>query len=113
MEVQFARGLPVAEVVDPAAQNSIELIETVPDRAVLREKAQVPLADQSGFVARLLEQRGRGRMLRRQSHTLVAGTERLSQANRKAGRVSPRHEGHSGRSTDCSGGGVSGERQSF
>ena len=55
MEVQRAGRCAMAEVVDPAAQNPIELIEAVLEGAVLWEIAQVPLADQRRIVARAFE----------------------------------------------------------
>ena len=51
VEIEFPGGFAVAEVVDAAAQNAIKLIEAMSERAVLGEEAEVPLADQRGFVA--------------------------------------------------------------
>ena len=101
------------EVVHAAAQDPVELIEAVPDGPVLREIAQVPLADQRRRVARPLEQRCRGGMLRREPDTVVAVGERLGQPDGKASGISAGHEGDPGRGADRGRGVVAGEAESF
>jgi hypothetical protein len=55
VEVELPGGLSMGEVVDPAAQNAVELVEAVLRGAVLGKEPEVPLADQRGLVAGKLE----------------------------------------------------------
>jgi hypothetical protein len=103
VEVEFAGGCPMGEVIDRAAQNAVELVEAVPDGSVFGEKAQVPLADQRGLVPSQLKAGCHGGMLGWQADGFVAVTKRFHEADGQAGGVPPSHQGdacwgtHSGR----------------
>ena len=93
VEVEFAGGFAMGEVIDRAAQNAVELVEAVPDGAVLGEKAEVPLADQRGLVPSQLKAGCHGGVLGWQADGFVAVTERFHEADGQAGGVPPGHQG--------------------
>jgi hypothetical protein len=72
----------VGEIVDPAAADAPELVEPAPERTVIRQLAEVPLADERGGIAAFAQQRGQGGVLGRQADR--AALQRLLEPDRQA-----------------------------
>jgi hypothetical protein len=80
----------VIEVVGRAAEDAEEAVVAALERAVVRQIAEVPFADEARAVARLLEQRRKGRMARRQPDVFRRrGVDRLFEAHGKTHLIAP------------------------
>src|SRR5918994_291601 len=112
MQIQLPGRCAVAEVIHCAAQNAVKFIEAMSHWTVLGKETQMPLADQSGGVARRLKERGWCGVLWRKTHA-VSVYQRLLQADGKPSGVSSGHKGDPGRAADRCRGVVTGEAESF
>ena len=91
-------GEAMGEIVDAAAAQSPEFLVAAFVRAVFRQQAEMPFADQRGRVTAVAKQRGERRMRRRQAD--IAAAQRLLQADRQAVLVTPRHQRDPARRAD-------------
>src|SRR5262245_30853433 len=90
------------EVIGGAAENPEEAVVAALERAVVRQKAEMPLADEAGAVACRPEQRGKGRMAWRQADGFWrAGVDGLFEVHLKTHLLAPGDERGADRRTIC------------
>src|SRR3954464_2556716 len=75
IEIVFSGGVAVAEVIDAAAHGPEEFLVAALQRAEVRRKAEVPLADERGRIAGVAQERGQGRMSGRQPEVWAAAPD--------------------------------------
>ena len=95
VEVVLAAQAQLGVVLQRPAEVAEELVPAGPGRAVVRQVPRVPLADQRGGVAGLLQQRGQRRVRGLQADRLVG--DRLGQPALGTARVAPGVEAEAGR----------------
>src|SRR5438552_17912320 len=61
------------EIVRGARENAEEMVVAALERAVVRQKSEMPFADEGRAVAGFLEQRRKGRVAGRQAHAFRCG----------------------------------------
>ena len=79
LDVFVPQVVRVGKVVDRAATKTIEVVIAAQQRAILRQQAEMPLANEGGPISGLPQERGQRGMARRQ--TGVAAGERLVETN--------------------------------
>ena len=89
----------VGEVVEAASAKSVEVVVATLERSIVREPAEVPLADEGGAVSRLAEEGRQCWLLRRQAGEMRIG-ERLKEAAWKAVLIAAGDEGDAGGAAD-------------
>ena len=103
----------VGEVVELAAAEAVEVVVSALERAVVRQPAQVPFADQRGAVAGFFEQRRQRGMFGRQADVACGPGERFFQADGQAVLVASGDERDAGGGADGGVGVGLGEADAF
>src|SRR6266566_8110448 len=78
-QIMALKRVDVREIIHRGSPKSKKVVITALERTEFRQRAQMPLADQAGAVARLPQQRWQSRMLGRQADLGVA-RQRLLEA---------------------------------
>src|SRR5919197_6602330 len=90
------------EVISRAAENPEEAVVAALERTVVRQKAEMPLADEAGAVACPLEQRGKGGVAWRQADGFWrAGVNGLFEADLKTHLIASGDQRGAGRRAIC------------
>src|SRR5262249_14433890 len=76
-QIMLLTPVDVREIVHCLAADTEEVVVTALERTEIRQNAQMPLADQSSAVSRLLQQRRQGGMLGRKADLRVANQRLL------------------------------------